>query len=95
MSSQPGTSTTRRRDDLIVERVHDETLIFDPASQRFTRLNLAGSLLWEALGDTSTVADLAARLEREYTLDPAVARADADAFVQELSSRGLLTGEAG
>jgi hypothetical protein len=77
-----------RSERILAERVHDETLVLDLSTERCTRLNQSGSVLWEAL--PCTVADLASRLEREFAVDPARARADAEAFVAKLSARGLI-----
>ncbi len=77
-----------RSERILAERVHDETLVLDLSTDRCTRLNRSGSVLWEAL--PCTLADLARRLEREFALDPARAHADAEAFVDELSARGLI-----
>jgi hypothetical protein len=77
-----------RSERILAERVHDETLVLDLSTDLCTRLNQSGSVLWEAL--PCTLADLARRLEREFALDPARARADAEAFADELSARGLI-----
>jgi Coenzyme PQQ synthesis protein D (PqqD) len=83
-------ATLVRREDVLTERVHEETLILDLAGDRCTRLNRSGSLLWEALVEPCSLAELAGRLERVFSLEGESALRDAEAFVRELSSRGLV-----
>jgi hypothetical protein len=80
-----------RSGDVLAERVLDETLVLDLTTDRCTRLNHSGSLLWEALDEPCELGELCARLEREFALEPSRARADAEAFVRNLSARRLVT----
>jgi PqqD family protein of HPr-rel-A system len=80
----------RRAPGLLFERVGDDTAVLDPATGDYTRLNATGSALWELLATPATAADLADRLAREFGLDRATAREDADRFVGMLRERGLL-----
>jgi hypothetical protein len=79
-----------RNGEALAERVFDETLILDPSTDRCTRLNRSGSLLWEALDAPRTLAELSGRLEQGFGLDPTRAHADAEAFVRQLAARGLV-----
>jgi hypothetical protein len=77
-----------RRDDVLAERVLDETVLLDPSTGRYVRLNATGTLLWEAL--PATLDALAARLAESYELEPARAHADAASFVDSLAERDVL-----
>ena len=79
-----------RREDVIAERVLDETVILDPRSDTYVRLNTSGRLLWEALSQPRRMQELADRLAAEFGLDPPRAQADAAAFVAHLAERGLV-----
>ena len=79
-----------RRDDVLAERVLDETVLLDPAAGTYVRLNGAGTLLWEALERPATLDALAARLAEHYELDAARARDDAARFVDSLAQRDVV-----
>lgn len=80
-----------RSEDLLAERILDETLVLDLTTDRCTRLNRTGSLLWEALDSPRRLDELCRHLEHEFALEPSRARADAEAFVRNLSARRLVT----
>lgn len=79
-----------RRDDVLAERVLDETVLLDPAAGTYVRLNGAGTLLWEALERPATLDALTERLAAHYELDPARARDDAARFVDSLAQRDVV-----
>lgn len=78
-----------RREQVIAERLLDETVILDPESGTYLRLNSSGSWVWEQLGEPRTVAQLATTLVERFSLQPARAHADVGAFVRALEARGL------
>lgn len=91
MSTGPDPSTVVRRGDrALAEQVGGETVLLDAEGDVYLRLNPSGSRLWEALESPTTVAELAAVLERGYDLEPGVALADTLAFVVAMSDRGLI-----
>jgi len=83
-------TVARRSEDAITGRLFEETVILDPQTDRYVRLNRTGTRLWEELERPATVAALAARLEREFGLDPERARADVVAFLRDLRERRLI-----
>ncbi len=87
MSDDP---TIARLPGALAEPVGDDTVVLDPATGTYTRLNATGSLLWECLAEPATVAALGDRLAREHGIPDDVARRDADRFVGALRERGLL-----
>ncbi len=53
-------------------------------------LNETGALLWEKLSAGAEESDLVAAMLEEYDIDEATATADVKAFIEKLSSEGLL-----
>lgn len=79
-----------RREDVIAERVLDETVILDPQSDRYVRLNTSARSLWEALAQPRTLQALADGLVAEFGIEQPRARADAATFVGDLVERELV-----
>ncbi len=85
----PAVSVTRR-EGVMAERLLEETVILDPDSDRYARLNPTGRWVWEQLGAPRTLADLAAGLAAEFEIDEPRALADVTAFVRDMTRRGLV-----
>lgn len=82
-----------RDDDLSWREIDDEVIAVDVETSTYLGTNKAGTLLWRRLGEGSaTKQDLAGLLVETYGIEAARARADVDAFVDDLSARGLLAG---
>jgi hypothetical protein len=81
----------RRSDRVIVEEVGGETVMLDLDGDTFLRLNDAGVVLWDELGEPKRISDLAAALELAYGIGEPMALDDVRAFVADLRGRGLLT----
>jgi hypothetical protein len=79
-----------RRDDVLAERVLEETVLLDPVAPRYVRLNATGALLWDALAEPQDADELAARLEGAFPVDRERARGDARALLDALVERGLV-----
>lgn len=79
-----------RREDVIAERVLDETVILDPQSDRYVRLNVSARSLWEALAQPRTLQALADGLVAEFGIEQPRARVDAATFVGDLVERELV-----
>jgi hypothetical protein len=60
----------RRQADLIIEQVADETLVYDKRNDRAHCLNRAAALVWQHCDGRTTVAQIAAVLDRELAIDP-------------------------
>ena len=75
---------------MLFERVGDDTVVLDPATGLYTRLNSTGSELWELLATPTSAHELAGHLTREFGVDPARAREDVDRFAASLRERALL-----
>ena len=76
--------------DIAWRDVDGEAVLVDPAGRMLRVLNPAGCVLWTELERPRTLDDLAAALAARYEVEPARARADAEAFVRERSARKLV-----
>ena len=73
--------------------VDGEVIALEQERSAYVAANRSGTLLWRALSDGCSEPDLAALLVAEYGIDADAARADVDAFLAELTRRGLLAGK--
>ena len=76
--------------DLESVSTSDETVILDDASEQYFATNSAGSVLWEALKDGGTAAELADILVEKFEIDLAQAEFDVSAFVTQLDDLEML-----
>jgi hypothetical protein len=77
-----------RKEGLIVESLSGQTVMLDPERDRYLRLNETGGMLWEALAEPRTMAELGAELAARTGIDAERADADAAAFVHGLLESG-------
>jgi coenzyme PQQ synthesis protein D (PqqD) len=77
-----------RKDGLIVESLSGQTVMLDPEGDRYLRLNETGGMLWEALAEPRTLAELGAHLADQAGIDSERAATDASAFVRGLLEAG-------
>jgi coenzyme PQQ synthesis protein D (PqqD) len=82
------------RDDVLFTPLDESqgVLLSLSAGQYYT-LNETGSLVWQALRDGATLAEVARALEAEFEVGPGEALAHARAFVDELLREGLIRQE--
>jgi len=78
----------RRRDDLVVERLPEETLVYDLKRHKAYCLNVSSSLVWRHCDGKTNISDLARLLEKELSTP------ESEDMVKlalgELNSAGLL-----
>jgi hypothetical protein len=79
-----------RPDSLFWRESGGEIVALDAATSRYFAANPSAAELWRRIRDGATEADLADALRERYGISRDVAKADVTAFVEELSSRGLL-----
>src|SRR5262245_62062862 len=79
-----------REDDLIVQEMADEVLVYDQRRHRAHCLNETAAMVWRSLDGKSTASDVAARLSRERRL--AVETGLVQLAVEELRRSDLLQG---
>jgi hypothetical protein len=73
-------------------RVYEgEAVIVSPEDSMLHTLNAVGTFIWEAADGRTALEAIVARMVDAFEVDHATAARDAEAFVEELSRRGLLT----
>ena len=84
------TATTRiaRSEGLVTEPMEGGIVMLDPESDRYLRLNATGRLIWEALAEPATVAELAQVLSERSGIPRERAEADAATFINGLIDFG-------
>jgi hypothetical protein len=87
---EPATRVARSN-GAIAERVDEGTLVLNPDTDGYVRLNRTGTWVWEALETPSQVDALAARLAREFEIPPSDALGDVVAFLGQLAGQGLVS----
>ena len=82
------------REDLLVEEVDGDRIVFDLKGSWYFSLNETGWLLWQRLREgLATVEDLGEVLLLSYEIDGAQARADAEEYVAHLIEAELASWE--
>jgi hypothetical protein len=89
-SNSRSSLVARRGPNVVSERFSSETLVLDPDSDRYVRLNQTGSRLWELLEQPVRSEALAEVLVQEWELDRERAYGDVVAFLTSLADRGLV-----
>ena len=79
-----------RDEGLTWREIDDEVVALDVETATYLSANASGLLLWRSLSDGATREELVSRLVAEFEIDEERAGADVDAFIGELSQRGLL-----
>ena len=88
----------KQNPDFLLRDVAD-SLVLVPvgaATERFPgmiTLNETGKMLWEALATEQTMDSLVALMLEQYQVEPAQARADAEAFIHKLCLVGAVLTE--
>jgi len=72
------------------QEIDGELVILDLESSKYLTTNTSGAFLAKTLTDERSTDDLVDALVREYGIDRERATADAGAFVEELTRKGLL-----
>jgi hypothetical protein len=79
-----------RADDLFWRETDGEVVALDAAVSRYVLANPTGAELWKRLSEGASEADLVDALCERFEVTREVAEADVAAFLEKLSSRGLL-----
>jgi hypothetical protein len=79
-----------REEALVWREIDGELVAVDVGASTYLGANPSGTILWQLLADGASRQQLADALVEHFGIDDARARADADAFVDSLDSRGLL-----
>jgi PqqD family protein of HPr-rel-A system len=91
--SQDDKPTSWRRDpSLPFQRMEEEAIVVDPRQRSVHLLNETAARIWELLEAAHSVDDLVEALADEYEgASPEELRREVEAFVADLSGKGLLT----
>jgi hypothetical protein len=79
-----------RHTDVAWKEVDGEVVALDEREALYLAANPAGAVLWRALADGTTHAQLVDGLVAEFGIETDRASADVDAFLADLRGRGLL-----
>jgi len=67
-----------------------EMMIMSAQNTTLFNLNDVGSLIWNAADGRTSLDEIVARLCVEFEVTPETARHDAETFIEELASHGIL-----
>ena len=79
-----------RADGLTWRAIDDEVVALDVETATYVSANPSGGIIWRALAEGATRDELVAALVAEFDIEADRAGTDVDAFLAELSERGLL-----
>jgi hypothetical protein len=85
----------KRNDNFIAHEVGGESLLVPVGPQvvdtnGIVKLNATGRLIWELLAQDRSLDELAESVSLRFEVDPARARADVAAFLEESRRMGLI-----
>lgn len=80
----------RRVSTLPHQKLNDEVLVVDPRTREVHLLNPTATRIWDLLETPHTPDELVAILTAEFDASPEQLRADLDALLGELASKGLV-----
>lgn len=80
----------RKRENLTVQSVDEETLILDLDSNHIHQLNPTASFIWELCDGTMSVERLAEVFAGNYEIDIETARVDVGNVIEQLLELGLI-----
>ncbi|MBK9132593.1 MAG: PqqD family protein [Gammaproteobacteria bacterium] len=80
----------RKRENLTVQSVDEETLILDLDSNHIHQLNPTASFIWELCDGNMSVDRLAELFAENYGIDGASARTDVENVIRQLLDLGLI-----
>lgn len=80
----------RKRENLTVQSVDEETLILDLDSNHIHQLNPTASFIWKLCDGTMSVERLAELFAEHYEIDAETARVDVGNVIEQLLGLGLI-----
>lgn len=86
-----GAATAVRRAEAVLSReILDEAVLLDPVGGLYFGVNPTGSVLWSAMAEAITLAELARLLVTRFGISDEQAWGDVSRFVGELERHGLV-----
>lgn len=80
----------KKRENITVQAVEDETLLLDLASNNIHQLNTSASFIWQNCDGNNTEADLEKLLLNQYEIDAATAKQDTKNIINQLLEMRLI-----
>jgi Coenzyme PQQ synthesis protein D (PqqD) len=77
-------------DSVIAREVEGETVLLNLDTGVYFGLDAVGTAIWRAIQDDGRLVHAVAAVERDYDVDPAVAREDLLRLIAEMIAKGLL-----
>ena len=77
------------REDLVVEEVDDEIVVLDLDGNQYFGLNEVAWLIWQAIDEQKSLAQIVEEIASEFEIDEDRARDDTMAFIEQLLEAGL------
>ncbi len=84
------TNYTLRTDAITWRALDDQIVVLDLESSLYLNVTGAGAVVWKLLQDTTTLDAMVDAVLEVYDVDDATARADLQAFLDDLAGRHLL-----
>ena len=88
MAGRPG--TVRLRQDVVWRIDEEAVILLDTRSSLYMTVAGAGSVLWPLLVTGASPETLVERLVQRYSIDPAIATTDVNAFIDALIAQDLV-----
>jgi hypothetical protein len=85
------TDIAARADNKVAAEIGDEAVILDIESGYYFQLNPTAARIWALLEEPMRVADLCAKVEAAFEVDPATCRAEVAEFLDLMRSKKLAT----
>lgn len=70
--------------------LQDEVILLDVRDETYLGLNRTGATIWQTISDGGTLADAISALSARFETTRENAERDVNAFVRELTQRGLI-----
>lgn len=90
MTTRSDMSRPRTRPNLAERIIDGEALIVNAEAGEIVVLNETGAFIWPMLDGTNDLAAIVGAVCERFDVDAGSARADVDAFLDALASRGAL-----
>ena len=74
-----------------MQKVADEAVLLDLDSQSYFGLDPVGTLIWEAVADGKSKAEIVERIIAQFDVDAEVAQRDLQAFLDQLADDELIS----
>jgi hypothetical protein len=76
--------------DVMVSQLGGEAVLLNLKTESYFGLDEVGTVMWEAVRDSSNIQAAHERLQREYDVDPQTLLTDLCEFIQQLAAHGLI-----